>query len=112
MAISKEQLAEYSKLSPFEVKDALIRLASRVSDRLMLNAGRGNPNFMATVPPRHFTMNSSEVKKVLSIRVDFTEGSDLISLTKNNLGGHVIGNALRAIFTERRAAIWKEMEKI
>lgn len=66
----------------------------------------------ADVPPRHFTMNSSEVKKVLSIRVDFTEGSDLISLTKNNLGGHVIGNALRAIFTERRAAIWKEMEKI
>nr|WP_294548866.1 bifunctional aspartate transaminase/aspartate 4-decarboxylase [uncultured Rhodopila sp.] len=54
MAISKEQLAEYSKLSPFEVKDALIRLASRVSDRLMLNAGRGNPNFMATVPRHGF----------------------------------------------------------
>jgi aspartate 4-decarboxylase len=52
-------------LSPFELKDALIQVA-RQSDRLMLNAGRGNPNFLATTP-RHgffqfglFAMSESE----------------------------------------------------
>ena len=40
------------QLSPFEVKDALIELASTHADRLMLNAGRGNPNWVAT-EPRH-----------------------------------------------------------
>jgi len=52
-------------LSPFELKDSLIKAASE-SDRLMLNAGRGNPNFLATTP-RHgffqfglFAMTESE----------------------------------------------------
>lgn len=40
-------------LSPFELKDALIQVASE-SDRLMLNAGRGNPNFLATTPRHGF----------------------------------------------------------
>ena len=40
-------------LSPFELKDALIQVA-RESDRLMLNAGRGNPNFLATTPRHGF----------------------------------------------------------
>ncbi len=40
------------QLSPFEFKDELIKLASTQSDHLMLNAGRGNPNFLAT-RPRH-----------------------------------------------------------
>ena len=38
------------KLSPFELKDRLIALASSDAQRLMLNAGRGNPNFLATLP--------------------------------------------------------------
>ena len=41
-------------LSPFELKDALIEMATRQSDRLLLNAGRGNPNFLATVPRHGF----------------------------------------------------------
>ncbi|MDM0069525.1 bifunctional aspartate transaminase/aspartate 4-decarboxylase [Variovorax sp. J31P207] len=40
-------------LSPFELKDALIKVAS-AGDRLMLNAGRGNPNFLATTPRHGF----------------------------------------------------------
>ncbi|MBO9648398.1 MAG: bifunctional aspartate transaminase/aspartate 4-decarboxylase [Variovorax sp.] len=40
-------------LSPFELKDALIKVASQ-GDRLMLNAGRGNPNFLATTPRHGF----------------------------------------------------------
>lgn len=37
-------------LSPFELKDRLISAASSDTHRLMLNAGRGNPNFLATLP--------------------------------------------------------------
>ena len=46
--------SKYSKLSPFELKDSLIALAQSKRDRLMLNAGRGNPNFLATLPRRAF----------------------------------------------------------
>jgi aspartate 4-decarboxylase len=41
---------DLAKLSPFELKDQLITLASSDAQRLMLNAGRGNPNFLATLP--------------------------------------------------------------
>ena len=43
-----------SKLSPFELKDQLMALASSHAERMMLNAGRGNPNFLATVPRHGF----------------------------------------------------------
>ncbi|MDM0025653.1 bifunctional aspartate transaminase/aspartate 4-decarboxylase [Variovorax saccharolyticus] len=59
------EVEKMANLSPFELKDALIKVASE-SDRLMLNAGRGNPNFLATTP-RHgffqfglFAMSESE----------------------------------------------------
>lgn len=41
-------------LSPFELKDKLIEIASSDAERMMLNAGRGNPNFLATLPRRAF----------------------------------------------------------
>lgn len=41
---------EYANLSPFELKDRLMERASSDAQRLMLNAGRGNPNFLATLP--------------------------------------------------------------
>ncbi|WP_152396239.1 aspartate 4-decarboxylase [Paenibacillus guangzhouensis] len=43
----------YGKLSPFELKDRLISYAeegSRKSTKIMLNAGRGNPNWIASTP--------------------------------------------------------------
>jgi aspartate 4-decarboxylase len=43
-------LAKLTNLSPFELKDTLIALASSQASRTMLNAGRGNPNFLATLP--------------------------------------------------------------
>jgi aspartate 4-decarboxylase len=43
-----------ANLSPFELKDELIKVASGKANRLMLNAGRGNPNFLATTPRRAF----------------------------------------------------------
>jgi aspartate 4-decarboxylase len=52
--MTKLEYSQFSKLSPFELKDNLIALAESHRDRLMLNAGRGNPNFLATLPRRAF----------------------------------------------------------
>ena len=52
--MAKVDYSKYSKLSPFELKDELIALAQSKTDRIMLNAGRGNPNFLATIPRRAF----------------------------------------------------------
>src|SRR5262245_32630860 len=44
---------DYTHLSPFELKDNLIELATEsalANQRVMLNAGRGNPNWIATTP--------------------------------------------------------------
>jgi aspartate 4-decarboxylase len=46
-------LRKFETLSPFEIKDELIKLAkstSRTSQSAFLNAGRGNPNWVATKP--------------------------------------------------------------
>ncbi|SAL51133.1 bifunctional aspartate transaminase/aspartate 4-decarboxylase [Caballeronia telluris] len=63
--------SKMASLSPFELKDELIKAAGggavdRPANLSMLNAGRGNPNFLATIP-RHgfwqlglFAMRESE----------------------------------------------------
>jgi aspartate 4-decarboxylase len=46
-------LRKFETLSPFEIKDELIKLAkttSRITQSAFLNAGRGNPNWVATKP--------------------------------------------------------------
>lgn len=48
--MTKQDFTEFAKLSPFELKDKLIEIATSDNQRLMLNAGRGNPNFLATLP--------------------------------------------------------------
>ena len=47
---AEQDYSEFADLSPFELKDQLIAIASSDAQRLMLNAGRGNPNFLATLP--------------------------------------------------------------
>jgi len=47
------------KLSPFELKDTLIELAGKAKNHVMLNAGRGNPNFLA-IQPRHAFIRMGE----------------------------------------------------
>ena len=45
---TRKQEKAYEKLSPFEVKNVLIDMASkhaRAASSAMLNAGRGNPNW-------------------------------------------------------------------
>ena len=51
---SKLDFEKYANLSPFELKNHLIELAQSRNDRMMLNAGRGNPNFLATLPRNAF----------------------------------------------------------
>ena len=50
-------LRKFETLSPFEIKDELIKLAkesSRTTQSAFLNAGRGNPNWVATAPREGF----------------------------------------------------------
>jgi aspartate 4-decarboxylase len=50
-------LRKFEALSPFEIKDELISLAkktSRTTQSAFLNAGRGNPNWVATTPRQGF----------------------------------------------------------
>jgi aspartate 4-decarboxylase len=50
-------LKKFEALSPFEIKDELISLAKSTSKRTQaafLNAGRGNPNWVATTPREGF----------------------------------------------------------
>src|SRR6516164_3605833 len=47
------ELRKFESMSPFEIKDELIKLAkktSRTTQSAFLNAGRGNPNWIATTP--------------------------------------------------------------
>src|SRR5277367_3128502 len=51
------ELRKFEALSPFEIKDELINLAKATSKRAQsafLNAGRGNPNWVATTPREGF----------------------------------------------------------
>jgi len=48
--IAEQDSVELAGLSPFELKDRLMAIASTDAQRMMLNAGRGNPNFLATLP--------------------------------------------------------------
>jgi aspartate 4-decarboxylase len=65
-------LQNFAALSPFEIKDELIKLAkeaSRTSQSAFLNAGRGNPNWIATTPREGFFLLGqfaiSESKRVV-----------------------------------------------
>ncbi len=60
--VSKERGTEMDRneekkletLSPFEVKNTLLNLASEDHEKMMLNAGRGNPNWISTIPRSAF----------------------------------------------------------
>jgi aspartate 4-decarboxylase len=52
MQPSEEQ--RYAGLSPFELKNKLVELAKHRGERMMLNAGRGNPNWIALEPRAAF----------------------------------------------------------
>ena len=49
-----KELKSYMELSPFEVQFALTNIAGNFRDHTLLNAGRGNPNWIATTPRQAF----------------------------------------------------------
>jgi len=66
------KLRKFETLGPFEIKDELIKLAkktSRTTQSAFLNAGRGNPNWIATTPREGFFLLGqfaiSESKRVM-----------------------------------------------
>jgi len=66
-------LRKFEALSPFEIKDELIKLAkktSRTTQSAFLNAGRGNPNWVATTAREGFFLLGqfavTECKRVMS----------------------------------------------
>lgn len=67
LSVTLDQQRELEKLSPFELKDKLIHLAAdaaRQSTQTMLNAGRGNPNWIATTPRQaFFTLGSFAIEE-------------------------------------------------
>ena len=50
----RTQEKKLERLSPFQLKNRLIQLAATNHERMMLNAGRGNPNWTATEPRQAF----------------------------------------------------------
>lgn len=49
-----DQEKGYEALSPFELKNKLISMAQTHREKIMLNAGRGNPNWVAIAPREGF----------------------------------------------------------
>src|SRR6187397_923705 len=68
------RLKEFEKLGPFEIKDFVAKVASKAakeSSLSYLNAGRGNPNWVATEPREAFFLLGqfavTESKRVLDL---------------------------------------------
>src|SRR6187399_2581268 len=68
------KLKEFDKLGPFEIKDFVQKVASKTaldSSLSYLNAGRGNPNWVATEPREGFFLLGqfavTECKRVMDL---------------------------------------------
>src|SRR3954449_2812393 len=68
------RLKEFDKLGPFEIKDFVQKVASKTAldnSRSYLNAGRGNPNWVATEPREAFFLLGqfavTECKRVMDL---------------------------------------------
>ena len=73
-AMDNSKFTQYEKLGPFEIKDFLAKVASKTaldSSISYLNAGRGNPNWVATEPREaYFLLGQfavTESKRVLDL---------------------------------------------
>lgn len=52
--MSRIEEKRYEVLSPFELKNKLISMARSHDEKMMLNAGRGNPNWVTMIPRKGF----------------------------------------------------------
>lgn len=75
--IDREFERKMSEISPFELKNILIELAdesARKSTHIMLNAGRGNPNWISTVPREAFFLLGQFAMEECRRGTEFEEG--------------------------------------
>ena len=72
--LHRENKEAYEQLSPFELKDKLISLAKKHGDTSiwsMLNAGRGNPNWIAATPREaFFTLGQFAIEETRNVWKD------------------------------------------
>lgn len=54
--MDRDEERRWERLGPFELKNRLVELARHRSERTMLNAGRGNPNWIALEPRAAFAL--------------------------------------------------------
>ena len=54
--MERDEERRYEQLGPFELKNRLVELARHRGERLMLNAGRGNPDWVALEPREAFAL--------------------------------------------------------
>src|SRR3982751_5418539 len=73
-SVEELNLKQYEKLGPFEIKDFVAKLATKAAQEnslSYLNAGRGNPNWVATEPREAFFLLGqfavTECKRVLDL---------------------------------------------
>ncbi|MCH2176283.1 MAG: bifunctional aspartate transaminase/aspartate 4-decarboxylase [Lentisphaeria bacterium] len=66
-----EEEKELENLSPFEVKNTLIKISKSNHFHTMINAGRGNPNWVATVPREAFFKLGEFA--LIEAKLDFTD---------------------------------------
>lgn len=84
---SREVEKTLESLSPFEIKNELIRLAEEhalKSTSIMLNAGRGNPNWIATAPREAFFLFGQFALK--ECRKNYEEGGILAGIVQDKDG--------------------------
>jgi aspartate 4-decarboxylase len=92
----------YEGLSPFELKNKLVELAKHRGERIMLNAGRGNPNWIALEPrAAFFLLGEFAVAEARRVAL----GPDLGGLPKKR----GIAGRLRAFLAERSGAPGKAL---
>jgi aspartate 4-decarboxylase len=67
----RQEEKRYESLSPFELKNKLVKLARNQHERMMMNAGRGNPNWVSTYPREAYFLLGSfalqEARRVMSL---------------------------------------------
>ena len=102
------KLREYEALSPFEIKDFLAKAATstaQASAVAYLNAGRGNPNWIATEPREAFFLLGqfaiTESKRVL----DLPPGVGGMPQARG-IAGRLAGLAARSTRTRRAPNSW------
>ncbi|MEQ1772539.1 MAG: bifunctional aspartate transaminase/aspartate 4-decarboxylase [Burkholderiales bacterium] len=100
--MERSEVRRYAGLSPFELKNKLVELAKHRGERMMLNAGRGNPNWVA-LEPRAAFFRLGEFAVAESGRVALTPGFGGLPKKRG------IAQRLREFLAERPGASGNEL---